>query len=187
MDQPATIVTRDGAELTVRPIGASDREHLNLLFEQLSPETRYRRFLAPKQRLSEAELDALTVLDHHGREALIALDSHGRLVAVARYVGLDDRPGAAEVAVTVADRWQHRGVGFALLAQLIARAETEGINTFVASCWVDNRDMITLFQELGEAVRVTGHDAGTVDLEITLPRDFVPPPALGDDSGVRST
>ena len=108
----------------VRPIRASDRERLVRLFARLSPQTRYRRFLAPKQRLTETELDALTVLDHHAREAPIALDSDGRLV---------------------------------------------GGREFVASCLADNRDMITLFRELGDSVRLTGQGAGTVDLEIPLP------------------
>ena len=143
------LTTRDGATLVARPIHASDRSRLAEHFGHLSPETRYRRFLGAKQVLTEHELTEFTVLDHHDREALVALDPDGRLVAVARYIALNGRPGVAEVAVTVTDEWQHRGVGTALLSRLIARAEDEGIKTFVASCLADNADMITLFRELG--------------------------------------
>src|SRR5690349_6814952 len=119
MNTSASITTVDGAELQVRPIEGGDRSALAALFDRLSPETLYRRFLAPKQRLTAAELSALTLLDHHDREALIAVDGEGRLVGVARFLALDGRPHVAEVAVTVADEWQHRGVGTALLAGLM--------------------------------------------------------------------
>jgi GNAT superfamily N-acetyltransferase len=84
-----------------------------------------------------------------------------------RYFVLDD-PTRAEVAIAVADRWQHRGVGTAMLAQLMRRAREDGIRAFVASCLVDNREMIGLFKELGESVRFVGQDAGVVELEIAL-------------------
>lgn len=153
------------------PIEAGDRERLAMAFSKLSETTRYRRFLTPKRALTERELTELTNVDHHRREALIALDADEQLVGVARYIGLDDRPGVAEVAVTVADQWQHQGVGTGLLSRLIARAEDEGIETFVATCLVDNANMITLFRELGDSVTRTGMGAGAVELEIALPTD----------------
>jgi len=158
--------TRDGAELIGRPIEPSDRAALARYFQDLSMQTRYRRFLAPKRTLSQTELSHFTDLDHHGAEALVAFDHFGELVAVARYFTIG--PTRAEVAIVVADNWQHRGVGTALLSQLMKVARTEGIQTFVASCFADNREMITLFRELGESVRSTGQDAGVVELEISL-------------------
>jgi RimJ/RimL family protein N-acetyltransferase len=158
---------RDGTELRGRPIEPADRAALVRHFKSLSGWSRYRRFLAPKRALSETELAHFTELDHHDAEALVAFDGDGELVAVARYFVLDD-PTRAEVAIAVADRWQHRGVGTAMLSQLMRRARAEGIRAFVASCLVDNREMIGLFKELGESVRFVGQDAGVVDLEIAL-------------------
>jgi RimJ/RimL family protein N-acetyltransferase len=162
--------TRDGTELVGRAISPADRSQLAAHFRHLSPESRYRRFLTPKARLTEDELTRLTVLDHHDREALVAFEPGGELVAVARYFALDD-PTRAEVAIAIADDWQHRGVGTAILSQLMRRASADGIQTFVASCLADNRDMIKLFRELGERVTFTGQGAGVVELEISL-RDF---------------
>lgn len=165
----ARVATRDGSEILVRPISEEDREGLQTAFLALSNETRYRRFLRPINRLSEAELTRLTDIDHHDHEALIAIAPDGQLVGVARYIRLVERPAAAEVAVTVTDEWQGRGVGTAMLTRLIARAEEEGIDTFVALCLASNKDMLILFEELGERVRRTGQSSGAVEVEIELP------------------
>ena len=98
------------------------------------------------------------------------MDPEDELDGVARYIALDQRPQVAEVAVTVADDWQHQGVGTALLSQLIGRAD-EDQKTFVATCFVDNSDMISLFRELGDSVTKTGGGAGAIELEIALPTD----------------
>jgi RimJ/RimL family protein N-acetyltransferase len=159
--------TRDGTALIGRPIEPADRAALARYVESLSLQSLYRRFLAPKRNLSESELTRFTELDHHEAEALVAFDHSGELVAVGRYFKLDD-PTRAEVAISVADRWQHRGVGTAVLSQLIKRARADGIRAFVANCFANNREMIQLFRELGEAVTLTGQGAGVIELEIEL-------------------
>jgi RimJ/RimL family protein N-acetyltransferase len=166
-----TFRSRDGAILHVRPIRADDRDALHAAFHKLGPESRYRRFLTAKEELTERELTWLTDVDHRDHEALVAVDDQGELIGVARYIRLADRPATAEVAVTVADEWHGRGIGTALLTRLMARAEEEEIETFVASCLGTNRDMIVLFRELGQSIRRTGGGAGVVELEIRLPTD----------------
>jgi acetyltransferase len=167
--EPAAVLSRDGARLVIRPIRASDRSRLAAHFRHLSAPSRYRRFLNAKQQLTAEELTDLTVIDHHDQEALVALDDGGELVGVARYFRLRDRLGVAEVAVAVADHWQHRGVGLTLLTRLAGRAAEDGIDTFVASCLADNREMIALFHDVGVSVKRTGRGAGVVELEISLP------------------
>jgi RimJ/RimL family protein N-acetyltransferase len=163
--------SRDGVRLTVRPIRGDDRDALQGAFRRLSPSSRYRRFLTAKEHLTESELTRLTEVDHRDHEALVVTDDERNLVGVARYIRLDERPAAAEVAVTVVDEWQGRGIGTALLTRLIERAEEAGIETFVASCLATNKDMIVLFRELGQSVRRTGLGAGVLELEIELPTD----------------
>jgi RimJ/RimL family protein N-acetyltransferase len=122
------LVLPDGARLLVRPLEPTDRAALAEAVSRLSETTRYLRFAAPKPRLTKADLDALLDVDHHDHEALLAIDPLTRDgVAVARYVRLRDEPEAAEVAVTVADAWQGRGLGTVLTALLIERARAGGV------------------------------------------------------------
>jgi GNAT superfamily N-acetyltransferase len=166
------VLTRDGAELRVRRIRPSDREGVQRLVAGLSEQSRYQRFLRPVKALGAAELTHLTDLDHRDAEALVAVDDDGRIAGVARYFRLEDRPEAAEVAVTIADEWQHRGVGTGLLHELTTIAEDNGIETFVALCLATNADMLLLLRELGEGgVRRIGGDHGAIEVEVSLPTD----------------
>ena len=82
-----TLTLRDGARLTLRPIALEDKQVLAASFDRLSEESRYRRFLTPKNKLSAAELDYLVDVDHKDHEAIIAIDPmSGEGLGVARYV-----------------------------------------------------------------------------------------------------
>jgi GNAT superfamily N-acetyltransferase len=162
---------RDGSRVDVRPVRPDDRELLREGFARLSPESRYRRFLVPVNRLSDEWLTYLTEVDHHDHEAIAALDPKtGRGVGVARFVRAKERPDAAEAAVTVADEWQGRGLGTLLLELLAARARDEGIRVFTALVLAGNDDMLDLLRRLGPT-RVVDRELGTVEIEAELPAE----------------
>ena len=161
-------VLRDGSVVHIRPIGPEDKALLEQGFEQLSAESRYRRFLHPVKRLGKRELDYFTTVDHSDHEALVALGPHGtELVGVARYVRLADRQ-SAEVAIAVVDAWQGKGVGTVLLHELVERAKAAGVRHFLAICLSDNADVIDLLSRLG-STRVDHPEPGLVELTIDLP------------------
>jgi len=162
----AALVLADGARLGVRPIGADDREALSVWFGRLSPESRRRRFLGPKPRLSGRELTYLTDVDHVSHTALVAVDETGRLVGEARYA--TDTPGArtADFAVTVADEWQGRGVGSRLAAQLVERARANGIARLTALTLWENTAAISLLHRLG--FLRAGYDGDALEYELAL-------------------
>jgi GNAT superfamily N-acetyltransferase len=169
-DSSPTVVTlRDGSSVTIRPIHPHDAEALRTGFERLSDESRYRRFLCPVRELSGSMLRYLTEVDHHDHEALTAVTADGGLVGVARWVRSRSDPQVAEVAVTVADDWQGRGLGTALLGLLADRARVDGITRFTALVLATNRDMLDLFEDLGP-IRIVERGSGTTELEISLPR-----------------
>ena len=155
--------------MLVRPVTAADKPLFVAGFARLSEESRYRRFLGVKKRLSDHELAFFTELDHHGHEALGAVDpATGEGLGVARYLRDPARHEVAEAAVAVIDDWQRRGLGSALLERLATRAHDEGIRHFSASLLVENRAMLTLFERLG-AVHVTGRSGGTEEIDVHLP------------------
>ncbi|MGZ4191505.1 MAG: N-acetyltransferase family protein [Solirubrobacteraceae bacterium] len=164
----APVVLRDGSPVRIRPGHSSDRQLLVQGFARLSPESRYRRFLAATPELSGSMLDYLTAVDHHDHEAIVALDESGEGIGVARYVRHADRPHAAEAAVTVIDDWQGRGLGTVLLEVLSARAREEGITTLTALMLATNQEMMDLVTALAP-VRIVDREAGTVEVEVPIP------------------
>jgi GNAT superfamily N-acetyltransferase len=155
--------------LLIRPISPDDRQRLADGFQRLGERSRYRRFLSPREHLSEAELRYFTDVDHHNHEALIAIDpNNDEGVGVARYIRSKSEPSAAELAVAVVDDWQGKGVGGRLAAALADRARAEGITSFTALVLADNRLMLNLLHDLGQ-VRVVHSELGTVELTVDLP------------------
>ena len=119
---------RDGSEVLIRPVQGTDAPLLADGFARLSARSRQMRFLGTKNELSPAELRYFTDIDHYDHEALGAVDrANGRGVGVARYVRSAQDARSAEIAVTVVDEWQGRGLGTELLAQLSERARDEDI------------------------------------------------------------
>ena len=147
------VTLEDGTEVTVRPIVSSDRERLQRGFERLSPESRYRRFFSPVNRLSEAMLRYLTEVDYIDHFAWVAeaeVTGELRGIGVARYV----RTGvtSAEAAVTVADDFQGRGLGSLLFDALVLQALANGIRCFEGEVLADNDSMRGVLGATGAAV-----------------------------------
>ena len=153
---------RDGSAVLIRPVRPEDAGLLEDGFARLSDRSRRLRFLGPKASLSAAELRYLTDVDHRDHEALGALDhARGGGVGIARYVRDREDPHAAEIAVTVIDGWQGRGLGTELLARLSERACQEGIGRFTAAVAADNAAMTGLLRNLG--AEVVGREFGTLE------------------------
>jgi RimJ/RimL family protein N-acetyltransferase len=160
-------VLRDGSEVLIRQVRSADAPLLADGFARLSAASRQMRFLSPKQELSPAELRYFTGMDHHDHEALGAVDhANGRGVGVARYIRRADDPQAADIAITVIDEWQGRGLGTELVAQLSERAREEGIRRFTALVAADNVAVAGLLRRVG--ADIVRRESATVRYEIPL-------------------
>jgi acetyl coenzyme A synthetase (ADP forming)-like protein len=157
------VILRDGSTLRLRAPVAEDADALLEFFSELSDQSRYRRFhgfAAVGPKLVEPVLEP----DWEERGALLgSLD--GKVAALANWVRLRD-PRAAEVAFTVADDYQRRGIGTRLLERLAARAAEAGIEEFVAEVLPDNEAMIAVFRDAGfDVTRISEQG----ELEIRFP------------------
>jgi GNAT superfamily N-acetyltransferase len=161
----------DGTTVVVRPICAADSERLRRMFHRLSPTTVYRRFFSPIVRPRESVLHHLAAVDHDRREAVVALDGD-EIVGVARYDGAGE-PGHAEIAITVEDAWQHRGLGTLLLRRLTKLALEHGYDHFFASMLADNRPAMSMLQHMAPGSPVS-LDSGAYEASIDLRRPVVP-------------
>lgn len=169
---------QDGSWALIRPIRPEDAPALERGFERLSPDSRYKRFLTPVEQLTRDQLRYLTQVDHHDHEAMIAFDLSrpGEAVGVGRFVR-NDATDRAEAAVTVADDWQGKGLGTAIIRILAGRAAEEGIRSWTALLLADNEEMTGLLADVG-SVEVTDREVGTIEVEVPLDEELIRDPAL---------
>jgi GNAT superfamily N-acetyltransferase len=174
LPSPREIMLADGTPIVVRPILPEDKERLREGFAWLSRASRYRRFMTPLERLSDAQVRDLTEIDYVNHMAWVALDPAQPArqgLGVARYIRLPDDPTTAEAAVTVIDEHQGRGIGTILLELLAASAREHGIERFRAWVLAENVPMMEMLRGLGV----------TVVREGSLLRVDVPIPASPED------
>jgi acetate---CoA ligase (ADP-forming) len=170
-------ILRDGTSVHIRAIRPTDRAELARGFAQLSPEAVYLRFFRVKQRLTENELTEFTELDFVHRAALVAtlrIDDEDRIIATARYAVVGDpsqAPRRAEVAFTVGDPFQGRGLGTLLLEHLALLARANGIDEFEADVLGENNRMLGVFAKSGFRVRRSLADGV---FHVTFPTEETP-------------
>ncbi|HEX6312443.1 MAG TPA: GNAT family N-acetyltransferase [Acidimicrobiia bacterium] len=142
----------DATTIMVRPIELSDAFRLRRMFERLSPETVYHRFFAPIPQPRDAMLMHLARVDHGRREALVAVVGSD-VIGLAQYEG-HAGSDEAEVAVTVEDAWQGRGVGTALLARLARLGARRGLRAFTAVVMGENTGAVRFLKRLSPATEI---------------------------------
>jgi RimJ/RimL family protein N-acetyltransferase len=155
-----------GPRVGTRPIAADDKPGLLDFFRGMSAESRRRRFLSPKPKLTANDLRFLTEVDQHDHVAMVAVDPAGKIVAVGRYSAWAGQPGRAEIAFAVVDALHGRGLGTALGRRLVGHARAAGVRTLTGSTLNENRPARALLATLG--FRPLRSSYGVVEYELEL-------------------
>jgi acetyltransferase len=155
----------------LRPVRPSDAEAAQAFVMGLSPQSRRLRFHGALKRLPDDVLQQMTAVDFHRHVAWVAeacCDDGGnaRLVGDARYVR-GEVAGEAEFALAVADDWQGRGLGSALLQRLLRHARVAGLAWLQGGVLAENAPMLNLMQRFGALVRDDLDDVTLV--QVSLP------------------
>ncbi|HEY2372117.1 MAG TPA: GNAT family N-acetyltransferase [Gaiellaceae bacterium] len=171
----ADVILRDGSTLRLRTPGPSDEAALVDFFESLSDRSRYLRFHGIR-RVDHDLVERYFAPDWETRGVLVGtlVDADGveRIVALAEYARLRD-PAVAEVAFTVADDLQGRGVATRLLEQLARHAAQAGVERFVAEVLAENSAMLAVFCDAGfELARTLEGGAMEVTFPIEATEEF---------------
>src|SRR5262249_7401217 len=94
-----------------------------------------------------------------------SVDGDLRIIAAASYSAMT--ADTAEAAFAVADEFQGKGLGTALLERLAVTATEHGISRFQATTLVDNAQMLEVFRDSGFEIR-SKTVRGSVDVQLSL-------------------
>jgi len=142
----------DGTDISVRPIRPEDAETEQEFVDNLSPESKYFRFMNRMDKLTPLMLARFTQIDYDREMALAAViheqTPQARIVGVARYIGNPDGK-SCEFALTVADTWQKKGLGRHLMQRLMTVAHNRGLELMEGDVLSQNTKMLRLCKKLG--------------------------------------
>jgi acetyltransferase len=141
----------DGTDVTIRPIRPEDAELEKIFVKDLSPETKYFRFMNTLRELNDATVARLTQIDYDREMAFIATivkDGEEVELGVARYAVNPDGE-TCEFAIVVADLWQHRGVARKLMGVLIETARDRGLKYMNGEFLANNERMLKFVSDIG--------------------------------------
>ena len=145
---------RHGQRVEIRALRGDDRAELLAAFGRVGAQSRWRRFFAPKRRLTEAEVAFFMDVDFVNHVALVvASEESGQplIIGGGRYIVAG--PRLAELAFVVVDQFQGQGVGAALLRHLVLIARRAGLERLTAEVLADNAAMLSVFD--GSGVPIT--------------------------------
>lgn len=178
----------DGGErIRMRLLRPEDADRVAKGFSSLSPESRYLRCLRAVKDLSPGELHYMTDCDgiDHFAIAVLLLDDDDQetdSVGIARFVRCMDDPEAAEIAITVLDDFQGRGIGGLLMRRLLSAMGERGYRSARGIMHPDNTAMTKLVAKGGIDVKRENED-GLVRFAIPVPSTLPWPMHLPKDAG----
>jgi acetyltransferase len=165
----AEAVEVGGVALWIRPIDAQDDRRLVAFFNNLSPHSIYMRFFAPMKALSADMVEKFTRVDPRRHIALVALQREALgqpMLGVGRVIAQDNSANG-EFSIVVADAWQGRGIGAALLQRCIGLAGTRGIQKIWGLVLAENTQMLALGRKLGFTIQRAGGAEYELAIDVT--------------------
>ena len=163
---PIPIQVRDGTDLLLRPVLPGDDERTVHGHIKFSSETLYRRFMTARAP-TPALMHYLAEVDYVDHFVWVVTDGSDP-VADARFVRDPNDPAVAEIAFTVADAYQGRGIGSFLIAALSVAARVDGVEKFSARMLSENVPMRIIMDQYGAVWE--REDVGVITTVIDVPR-----------------
>ena len=163
-------MTPEKTSFVLRPIRPADAELFPAFMARIEPEDLRLRFLSPLKALSPRMMVQLTQLDYDRDIAFLALEvGNGDMAGVVRYSSDPDHE-AAEFGVLVRSDLHGRGLGTALMRQLVDYARADGLQRLDGLILRENARMVTLCQELGFAIEPDPDDPNLVRARLPIAR-----------------
>ena len=165
---------RGGTVVTLRAARTDDGPKIRRAFRNLERETVYTRFFGYKDDVSDAELARIIGADFERAVALLVTIGTGAdevVVGGASYVVVD--PAAtersAELAFTVEEDFQGRGIASLLMRHIIAIARSKGLAQLEADVLSRNLPMLSVFRHCGLPMTVR-QEGDVIHAILSLPK-----------------
>lgn len=158
-----------GGTYTVRPVHPEDAQMLQTLVQQLSPESRWFRFVSRFRELPPSMLSRFTLIDYDREMALVAVvrervvaddatsSEVERIVGVSRYITNPDR-ASCEFSLVIADDYSGKGLGSRLMESIIDVARDKGLSEIEGLVLANNTEMLKLMTRLGFSIKPFDED-----------------------------
>jgi len=149
------ITLNDGSAIFLRPIKPTDGPLLLNLFQKLSRETIYFRFLTHLNKLQPEMLKQLVEIDyesHFALAAIITADAKESIIGTCRYI-VKENTDHAELTVVLRDDWQRKGLGKAMVTRVVNIARSKGLASIEILLDYRNEGMKRIFSSLGYPVQ----------------------------------
>ncbi len=163
---------KDGTLFQFKPLEPSDKEYIREGFKKLSEKTVYTRFFSFMKELPEEQLIELTHADqkqHVNWGCFIESKRKRTGIGIGRYCICDQDKDRAEMAITVIDDFQNKGVGTILLAILYYMALCAGLSYLTGYILVENWKFAVRFLKLGATITRSGSE---YEIELPVYKDF---------------
>jgi len=159
----------DATPVVLRSLRPGDAGRLAAAFARFSHRTRALRFLCGKSELSPDELRKLTDVDGEMHFAIVACleNAPDEMIGIVRFLRFEQNPARAEVAATVVDEFQGRGLGRLSLLRLTEAARERGVRAFHCELREKNSPVLGLVHAIG--LWPERCEGGVLAVEVPLP------------------
>ncbi len=143
-------VSIQGQEILIRPAKPMDERRIQEHYYNLPSSDIMSRFFCQKSSFTRADVEARSQVDYVNALSLVAVSgdySFGRIIGVGECIRLHNS-NLAEVAFSVNEEFQGKGLGKLFLRKLAEAARGTGLEGLMAFTSPSNQGMIRLFQTL---------------------------------------
>ena len=156
------IEIKGGLGLRVRPIRPEDEPALVEMSRRSTPEDMRLRFVDAMQSIPHRLAARLSQIDYDREMALVAIDpAKDEIVGVVRLI-CDPDIVEGEFAAMVRSDMKSRGLGYALMQEMLAWAKERGLARVVGEVLPENETMLKMARELGAAVAPIAPDGRSI-------------------------
>jgi acyl-CoA hydrolase/GNAT superfamily N-acetyltransferase len=163
----STFTLKDNTEVFVRPIKPDDEPLVQDMFYSFSEQTVYLRYHSLLKSMPHNKLQVFCNVDYEVEVALIGLvgpPGNEDVIGIGAYAA-DPAKTLAEVAFSVRDDFQRKGLGTYLFDQLVKIGQAQGIRRYEAHVLAENVGMMTVFHRSG-LITETSTEAGVIHIRM---------------------